>query len=182
MYTTLAMYVIWNNHFHVPSCSNAFSLFVLLKCNCECCVIIYKVLVDLWKVVGVVISTLNDGGIVNLEGYGWDLGSNLQSWIQSEFWLFWFKCVNFGFENYEFWRCILNKNHSFLSDNLRAWMQHVYDIGWRCNKFNILCVAHNCQVSMKNRQFGIIDQDMNATCENLRIVRLLYYVFTQVPS
>ncbi len=34
--------------------------------------------VDLWKVMGVVISTLNDGEIVNLEGYGWDLGSNLQ--------------------------------------------------------------------------------------------------------
>lgn len=57
----------------------------LLKCNCECCVIIYKVLMDLWKVMGVVISTLNDGGIVNLKGYRWDLGSNLQSWIQSEF-------------------------------------------------------------------------------------------------
>jgi hypothetical protein len=28
---------------------------------------------------GVVISTLNDGEIVNLEGYGWDLGSNLDS-------------------------------------------------------------------------------------------------------
>ncbi len=40
---------------------------------------------DSWKVMGVVISTLNDGEIVNLEGYGWDLGFNLQSWIQSEF-------------------------------------------------------------------------------------------------
>ncbi len=90
MYTTFAMYAIWNNHSHITFCSNAFLLFVLLKlvetwCNCECCVIIYKVFVDLWKVMGVVISTLNDGEIVNLESYGWDLGSNLQSWIQSEF-------------------------------------------------------------------------------------------------
>jgi hypothetical protein len=90
MYTTFAMCAIWNNHSHVPSCSNAFSLFILLKlvetwCNCQCCVIIYKVPMDSWKVMGVVISTLNDGEIVNLEGYGWDLGSNLDSWIQSEF-------------------------------------------------------------------------------------------------
>jgi hypothetical protein len=90
MYTTFAMYAIWNNHSHVSSCSNAFSLFVLLKlvetwCNCECCVIIYKVHVDSWKVMGVVISTLIDGEIVNLEGYGWGLGSKLHNWIQSEF-------------------------------------------------------------------------------------------------
>jgi hypothetical protein len=63
--------------------SNFWWLFVLLNiceacylCNCENCIIIY-VLVDLCKIMGMIISTLNNGEIVNLEGYRWDLGLNL---------------------------------------------------------------------------------------------------------
>jgi len=45
------------------------------------------------------------------------------------------------------------------------------------NKLNISCVAHNCQLGMKNRQFGIIAQDMNATCpmQSLKTLGLLGY-------
>jgi hypothetical protein len=52
-------------------------LCVLLKlceacCNCgvECCIIIY-VLVDFSRILGVIISTLNDGKRVNFNNYEW---------------------------------------------------------------------------------------------------------------
>jgi len=52
--------------------------------NWECCTTIH-LFMDLCKVMGVDVSTLNNDKSMNLEGYRWDVGLDLPSWTQGEF-------------------------------------------------------------------------------------------------
>jgi len=74
---------------------------------------------------------------------------------------FWFKFV-FGLENHECSKCIFNKSCSFLCDKKHGCIIYMmHDQGVIIFKF---LKKHSCKLGVKNTNFGLIDQHMNATC------------------
>ncbi len=80
--------------------------------------------------------------------------------VYNTFWCSWFKCV-FGLENYEIWRCALNNFFSFLGGKKHGYKNDIWSM---CHQIFIY-LAHSYSLGMKNARFGIVYQQMNATCQ-----------------